>query len=79
MVPSDYAQLDLIAAVEKFNKLVEPPVSSRGSFQLFHLPSSPVFSFVHFYDSKGEYGLLEFGASLTLRAVRSRVAGGRLR
>ena len=65
MVPSDYAQLDLIAAVEKFNKLVEPPVSSRGSFQLFHLPSSPVFSFVHFYDSKGEYGLLEFGASLT--------------
>jgi hypothetical protein len=65
MVPSDYAQLDLTAATEKFNKLTEPPTSSRGSFQLFYLPSSPVFSFVHLYDSKGEYGLLEFGASLT--------------
>lgn len=65
MVPSDYAQLDLTASIEKFSKLVEPPTSSRGSFQLFHLPSSPLFSFLHFYDSKGEYGLLEFGASLT--------------
>jgi len=65
MVPSDYAQLDLTAALEKFSKLMEPPASSRGSFQLFYLPSSPVFSFVHLYDSKGEYGLLEFGASLT--------------
>jgi len=65
MVPSDYAQLDLTAAIEKFSKLMEPPASSRGSFQLFYLPSSPVFSFVHLYDSKGEYGLLEFGASLT--------------
>ena len=65
MVPSDYAQLDLAAAIEKFRKLVAPPASSRGSFQLFYLPSSPIFSFVHLYDSKGEFGLLEFGASLT--------------
>ncbi len=65
MVPSDYAQLDLTAAIEKFNKLTEPPASSRGSFQLFYLPSSPIFSFVHFYDAKGAYGLMEFGASLT--------------
>jgi len=65
MVPSDYAQLDLPASVEKFNKLIEPPASSQGSFQLFYLPNSPLFSFVHFYDSKGAHGLLEFGASLT--------------
>jgi TIR domain-containing protein len=65
MVPSDYAQLDLTAAIEKFNKIVAPPASSHGSFQLFYLPSSPIFSFVHFYDSIGACGLLEFGASLT--------------
>jgi hypothetical protein len=65
MVPSDYAQLDLTAAIEKFNKLTAPPASSHGSFQLFYLPSSPIFSFVHFYDRKGAHGILEFGASLT--------------
>ncbi len=65
MVPSDYAQLDLTAAIEKFHRLTEPPASSRGSFQLFYLPSSPIFSFVHLYDSKGAFGLIEFGASLT--------------
>lgn len=65
MVQSDYAQLDLMAAIDKFKRIIEPPPASRGSFELFYLPSSPVFSFVHFSDSKGAYGLLEFGASLT--------------
>ncbi len=66
MIKSDYAQLDVDATLGKLRMIALEPNSS-GSIKLFCLPSSPLFSFVHFVNQDdSQRGLLEAGASLSL-------------
>lgn len=64
LVPADYAHLDVVAAIEKFRKISVLPAGG-GTFELYFLPNAPTFSFVHLHDTRGAYGLLEFGAGLS--------------
>lgn len=64
MIPNDYSMIDLSAAIEKF-RLMEPFDSScDGSFELYYLPSSPLFAFTCFEDPDGLCAVLEIGANL---------------
>ncbi len=64
MVPADYAQLDLEPSIDKLRRM--PPLSadSRGSFDLYLLPNSPLLSFTGFEDISNRCGILEIGANL---------------
>jgi hypothetical protein len=64
MAPGDYASLDIPAAVDKFRKIQLDDDASTGSFELYYLPNSPIFSFTYFKDMSGPCGVLELGANL---------------
>ncbi len=64
LVPGDYAALDVAASLDKFANIVAPSPPSRGSFSLYHLPNSAIFSFTYFQDLEGPCGILELGANL---------------
>jgi len=66
MIKSDYGQLDVEATLGKL-RLIELGPGSKGSIKLYWLPSSPLFSFVHFVNQHNDQvGVLEAGASLPL-------------
>lgn len=66
MIRSDYAQLDVEATLGKL-RLIELEPKLKGSIELYWLPSSPLFSFVHFVNQDNhQIGILEAGASLPL-------------
>lgn len=64
MVPTDYAQLDLEPSIDKFRRMPALSADSRGSFDLYLLPNSPLFAFTGFEDAKDRCGILEIGANL---------------
>ncbi|HEX5731292.1 MAG TPA: toll/interleukin-1 receptor domain-containing protein [Blastocatellia bacterium] len=66
MIRSDYAHSDTGSTVSKLNQ-IKIEQSSKGILQVYYLPSSPLFSFVHFEDQdSNKWGILEAGAGLPL-------------
>jgi hypothetical protein len=63
-IPTDYAAVDLSAAISKFKLINVPAQTGGGSFELYYLPNSPLCSFTFFEDPDGLCGVLELGASL---------------